>query len=464
MKYIKQFESLTDTIYHFTFTYNLINILKTNQINLTPVFGTNADLEINNGKLYTLSLTSSRSSDVGYAASLSKQELVRITFDGRKLNYNFKSKRVDYWQHPKDPNKYDKILSDPKSIKNFYKHVSRQNELEDRIISDKNTIKSANKYINKIEILNIDIEKAETIKWYCESLNIPLYVYEQEKYFDASYTDKALKIKPKLNDIKSDQNYRLNYIESILGLLTYKDPELELKIFNEISENFDVDMETLKKNNDEVKNRNNYYLNIGDFYVIDKVNAISADIHNLKRTTNEFFRYIIHQFALDMKKNKAKNIKEYITYKIWKGKKTQNDFNKEFNDKIQNLIDKTYSNELSERKTSYYDENGNRHDNIFDYKLIKNILNEYVSNIKNYCSNYILKNDDMFKYSYILSSSELKKLLIGIDEKIKDIIYEYENVSIDDIKHVVQNIIWEIDNFYYKEIKSIRDQFDNQNN
>lgn len=465
MKYIKQFESLTDIIYHFTFANKLINILKTNQINLTPIFGTTADLELNSGKMYTLSLTSSRSSDIGYAASLPKQELVRITFDGRKLNYNFKSKRVDYWQHPKDPNNplYKPNQSEtPKDTKLFYKHISRQNELEDRIISDKNTIKTINKYIDKIEILNIDIENAETIKWYCDSLNIPLYIYDQEKYFDASYINKSLIIKPKLNDIKPDRNDSLNNIEKILGLLTYNDIELEIKIFNEISENFDVDMETLKKNNEEVKNRNNYYLNMGDFYVTDKVNAISADIHNLKRSSNELFRYIIHKFALDMKKNKCKNIKEYITYKIWKGKKTQNDFNKEFNDKIQKLIDKTYLNELSERKTSYYDENGDYHDNIFDYNPIKNILNEYVSNIKNYCSNYILKNDDMFKYSYVLSTSELKKLLIGIDKKVNDIISDYDNISTDDINSVVQNIIWEIDNIYYKEIESIKKQFYDQ--
>lgn len=465
MKYIKHFESLTDTIYHFTFANKLINILKTNQINLTPIFGTNADLEINHGKMFTLSLTTSRSSNIGYAASLPKQELVRITFDGRKLNYIFKSKRVDYWQHSKDPKSYDKIDSnDPKVLKNFYKHISRQNELEDRIISDKNTIKIANKYIHKIEILNIDIEKAETIKWYCDSLNIPIYVYDQEKYFDASYIDKAIKIKPKLNDIKSDRNEPLFYIENILGLLTYKDPELETKIFNDISKNFNIDIDALKKKNEDIKNKNNYYLNIGDFYVTDKVYALSANIHNLKSTTNELFRYIIHQFALDMKKNKSKNIKEYITYKIWKGKKTQKDFNKELNDKIQNLIDKTYSNELSERKISYYDENGNYHDNIFDYKPISDILNEYVSNIKNYCSNYILKNDDMFKYNYVLSTSELKKLLIGIDEEIKNIIYDYDNISIDDIKSVVQNIIWEIDNIYYKEIESIQKKFYNQNN
>ena len=56
-----------------------------------------------------------------------------------------------------------------------------------------------------------------------------------------------------------------------------------------------IDYCLLKKNNEEVKNKNNYYLNIGDFYVTDKVTAISADIHNLKSTTNEFLNYEYQQ-------------------------------------------------------------------------------------------------------------------------------------------------------------------------
>jgi hypothetical protein len=463
MKYIKQFETLTDIIYHFTFANSLFNILKTNQINLTPIFGTNADMEINAGKMYTLSLTSSRSSDVGYAASLPKRELVRITFNGRELNYNFKSKRVDYWQHPKDPKKYKHIESDdPKNIKNFYKHIARQNELEDRIVSDKNTITPANKYIQKIEILNIDIEKAEIIKWYCDKLNIPLYIYDQDKYFDASYIKMALDIQPKEGDLNTDRHSQFWNIEGILGLLTFKDPELEKTIFDEISEKFNIDVESIKKKNDEIKEKNAYYLNSGDFYIEDKAHAISADIHNLKRSTNELFRFIIHKFALDMKKNNAKTIKEYINYKVWKGKKTQKDFNKELNNKIQKLIDKTYSNELKEKNNySYYDENGDYHNNIFEYKPIKIILDDYVSKIKKYCSDYILNNGDMFKYSYMLSSSELKNVTIGIVNKLKDTISNLEHIEVDDILPIIQKIIWEIDNIYYNEIKSIQEEFYN---
>lgn len=465
MKYIKQFETLTDIIYHFTFVDSLFNILKTNQINLTPIFGTKADMEINAGKMYTLSLTSSRSSDVGYAASLSKRELVRITFNGRELNYNFKSKRVDYWQHSKDPKTYNHIHSDdPKAIKNFYKHVARQDELEDRIVSDKNTIKPANRYIQKIEILNIDIEKAEIIKWYCDKLNIPLYVYDQDKYFDASYTTKALDIQPKEGDLTKKSYSDFHRIDDILGMLTYKDSIIEESIFKEISEKFnDIDIEKLKNTNNKIKQKFDEYL-YSDFYITDKANAISADIHNLKSATNEFFRFIVYKFALDMKKNDANTIKDYITYKVWKGKKTQKDFNKELNNKIQKLIDNTYSHELKEKDNySYYDENGNYHNNIFEYKPIKNILDEYVSKIKKYCSDYILNNDDMFKYSYMLGSSELKNVTIGIIVKLKDAILDFEHIEVDDILSVIQNIIWEIDNMYYSEIESIKDQFYNQN-
>ena len=98
--------------------------------------------EINNNKLYALSLTSSRHSDVGYAQSLPKRQLVRITMDGDSLNNNYKSKRVDYWQRPKDPK--DPMYNDTHSPKGdaLYKQISRQDELEDRLISDKNTIKN----------------------------------------------------------------------------------------------------------------------------------------------------------------------------------------------------------------------------------------------------------------------------------------------------------------------------------
>ena len=77
-------ESLTDKIYHFTYLSNVYHILSDNKFNLSPVFGTKADLEINSGKLYALSLTSSRNSEIGYAASLSKVGLVRISLDGSR--------------------------------------------------------------------------------------------------------------------------------------------------------------------------------------------------------------------------------------------------------------------------------------------------------------------------------------------------------------------------------------------
>jgi hypothetical protein len=43
-------ESLSDIAYHFTSVGRTVEILKSNQFKLTPVFGTEADSVINNNK------------------------------------------------------------------------------------------------------------------------------------------------------------------------------------------------------------------------------------------------------------------------------------------------------------------------------------------------------------------------------------------------------------------------------
>jgi hypothetical protein len=54
--------------------------------------------------------------------SLPKDNMVRITLNGRLLNQNNKSTRVDYWQRPKDPrNKLYNPNDEPTTGKDFYK-------------------------------------------------------------------------------------------------------------------------------------------------------------------------------------------------------------------------------------------------------------------------------------------------------------------------------------------------------
>ena len=144
-------EMVSDITYHFNYLNRTEQILKSNKINLAAAFGSYSDKIINKNKLFFLSTTSSRSSNVGYAASLPKRDLVRITLNGRLLNQNYKSTRVDYWNRPKDPKdpmyNTNGVLGTGKS---FYRNISRQDELEDRFISDKDEIKPANKYIISI--------------------------------------------------------------------------------------------------------------------------------------------------------------------------------------------------------------------------------------------------------------------------------------------------------------------------
>jgi hypothetical protein len=319
MKIIKsfnQFESLTDKIYHFTYLINIYNILNTNNIYLTPVFSTKSDNKLNQGKLYALSLTSSRNAEIGYAGSLPDDGKVRITFDGHKLNQNHKSKRIDYWQRPKDPK--NPIYNSPNTGtgKSFYKFISRQDELEDRIISDKNTIKNANKYILSIDILvkkdyKNDISKKEkddkyigNIKRLCREQNITFNVYNDEKYFSSNIINKAINVKELNSDIESRKDSSL-WIEDLIAILIYKDEKIKNKVNEYIKDNLNIfeNYNNLNRNIKKELDNLSYRLRYPNDYVItDKSRTLEAHISNNKRNHNKHIKYIINQIGLDMKK------------------------------------------------------------------------------------------------------------------------------------------------------------------
>jgi hypothetical protein len=163
-----------------------------------------------------------------------------------------------------------------------------------------------------------------------------------------------------------------------------------------------------------------------------------------------------------MKKHNTNTIKDYIHYKVWKGKKTQQEYNKEFNAKIIKLIDKTYNNYLNEWPTSYYDKDGNYHENIFEYKPVMDLLNSYINKIKKYCSDYILKNNDKYQYSYILSSREINENLNLKEKDFENVVDGFEKVDSKTLFQVIESVIWGIDNFYYNEVKRLQEEFDNQ--
>ncbi len=125
----------------------------------------------------------------------------------------------------------------------------------------------------------------------------------------------------------------------------------------------------------------------------------------------------------------------------------------EINDKIDSLYE-----ELKDRLNSYnyYDADGYSNREIFKYEESVNIFfDSIISQIKKLCSDYILNNDDMYKYTYLISDSELKKNII-IDFTIVD-----DNIKYDKniFKNEINYLLSDIDSFVYNRAKTIREEF-----
>jgi hypothetical protein len=465
-------EGISDITYHFNYINSTNQILKSNKINLTAAFGTTADNNLNKGKLFFLSTTSSRSSNVGYAASLGRKNLVRITLNARLLSQNYKVNRVDYWQRPKDPkhpmyNPTDK----PRTDKEFYRYISRQDELEDRFISDKNEITPANKYIISIETLNGDPEKIEDTKFLCDKLNIPFFAYDNEAYFDASAKSKAINVTGKESESKPENSQRVN--TDLIAYLGFKDEALKEKIYNNLADLGIADIDTVKKYVEaRINDKLNYYLRTNDdYYINDFARSMDAEVHNNRSSSNEVNRYLIRQLGLDMKKYRVNNVKDYLKYKVWKGKKTQKDFSNELIKKINVFIDnalkenRQYLN-LNNKSVEY---NGEYYDNILQTP-VGDYLNNFILNLKKYYKDYIINNDDMFRNSYILAREYVvkdlglskEKILTDLNPIFNDIDLTYSNVNIEEIYNIIFYVMSDLDRYSYAEIKKMQEESQNQ--
>lgn len=468
-------ESVSDVTYHFTSPTKIISVLKTNKLYLSPVLGQPSDQDINGGKMYALSLTSSRSTDIGYAASLGSNGTVRLTLNGRLLNNNFKSKRVDYWNRSKDPNhpSYDS----QRNSKDFKRTISRNDELEDRIMSDHNEISNFNKYIIQIDVLYEEKPNSRNhddlieLKNLSDGFNIPLYVYNETKYFNANMTSKAIEIDMESQDSEPYNtrfNSSINDGFKILSYILFRNDEVRENILNTIKTKFgDEVLDRLMKGMDEAITNIKYNIAYPDSYRLNEaITSLTYAVSNNRSSTNELIRYIIKLLVGDMRKYKVNTIKEYINHKVWKGKVTQQQFNEVFNKKILDVINTTYKKEIDNLDTlrfnsvedDYYDGDFTKY-----VPEVKNLLDQKVKELKKYCSNYILTNNDMYRYSYVLGSSNLKDI-VKIDDLVVPDYIDKENSFVDEycLKQVIQNVMWAIDNLYYSEVKEMQNQYNSQ--
>ena len=139
-------EGFTSTVYHFTTIENLVKMSKIGKI--FPDNGNKPDKKMNNGVPFYFSFTRDRNSGNGYAAykngefdaqlgseiaykrktplTLKKMLLVRIEFDGERLNNFYKGKAVNYYNYPNRQNPISKL---PRNNQVKY------SQAEDRLLS-----------------------------------------------------------------------------------------------------------------------------------------------------------------------------------------------------------------------------------------------------------------------------------------------------------------------------------------
>lgn len=454
-------ESVSDKVYHFTYPQSMVNILKSNEILLSPSYGIPADASLNYNKLYSLSLTTSRNTSIGFKGQDNPTLLTRIEMNGRELNYNYKSKHVDYWQSSRDPKTFNNL-----------KDASHSNEMEERLITNKDRIKPATRYITKIETIVRDdkyLSICYSLKELADKLNIPCYFYDDAKSFNYSIIKNAIELtKPLDNNINNDRPYYMNEYAAIelLSLTSYKDEPLKKSIIAKLND-FGVENpeEKLNKRTHELK-YNYMGGGIGGVGVTDLALSLQANIQNYRNTTDELTRYAIRMLGTDMRKQLCKNIKEYIIYKISKGKKSQKEYNQDFYKAIINVIDKSYQEQLTRInqysfnsiEEDYYDNNVTKY-----VPELKGELDRIIFKIKEYVKKYILTNDDMFRYSYVLGDNNIfeELHLDNVDYAFANNIIDYQNsnISPDDNRNVIRYVLYDMNSFYYPYVQNMQKQY-----
>lgn len=141
-------ENVSDKVYHFTSLPAYLKMVKEDTIYLQNAFAGNGSDLYDAKRPFYLSLTRNKSVRMGFGSHCTeKYPAVRIEFDGRALNADFRSRPLDYWGASMGKQSY----YEPGSGEPFSKSHSRF-EYEDRIFSVSESISPASKYISRVDI------------------------------------------------------------------------------------------------------------------------------------------------------------------------------------------------------------------------------------------------------------------------------------------------------------------------
>jgi hypothetical protein len=297
-------------VYHYT--YNIKEILSSNKMNLSSNLGTEADKFGN--KFFFLSLSRTPGVNIGYG----RFHRSRLVLDGNKLNQNFKSIPVDYWEDKRGD-------------------VDRS-EYEDRIISDKPIIDNFNKYIIRIEIVDDEPKRKRNYELLqlAKQNNIPIFFYLNKNDLQRQRNDVNDEVEntfgPHEEDYKfnSDNNYKRE-LTKILSVVLYEDGIIK-------NENLLKDKLTKITELYKLPELNLYdiieYMRIISYFNKDEfIYSLKADLHNyFKSGKGDNFREWVKILINEMKKFKVTTVNDLVNIKFHqlKSKGKELDYSKKY--------------------------------------------------------------------------------------------------------------------------------------
>ena len=296
--------------YHATGVDNILRILKSDTINLSSGLSGNADER--SKKMFFLSLSRTGSPKLAYGQKGSW--FGRIVFNGAKLNHNYRSEPVDYWENKgQNPSGF---------------------EYEDRLITDKSVITQVSKYIIRIDILiNDDMSKSaifriQEIIELGKSKGIAVNVYSNKNDLVKGVNivnDRVMGMDTA--DKEGDYEWRGNFykldLNKLVALLMYDDRNEDAYRGNDGYNVFKNDLAAfLRSNNmpqvDEYKTFEyirGMFHGERDFYPSLKAN-LDTYLKGGSSANDEDRRYI-DLLAKDMRKWGVNNLKDLIRIKVY---------------------------------------------------------------------------------------------------------------------------------------------------
>jgi hypothetical protein len=422
-------EGASDILYHFTYSRNVANMIKTNKINMTAAIGTPADYRVNKKKLFFFSTTRSRST--GYVAGNTY-----IKLDGRKLKHRYKIAPVDYWQNSKDPTKYA-------STSDYIKY-GMPSEQEDRIVHDKEHIPNARDYIMEVHMVvkrvfneTVDLVNA------CIEYDIPLYIYANDKDWGTQRNGKRV---TDVSDVSYDasndsdlpeREYSGEFykLDTIAAMVAYNNDTIYNQILKQypdpkVKSLLDTELETIKKGEYGYNN-------------IDQIiSRLRTSIHNNRANSHPIARFVLQILADDMRKWKATTTSIYVKKKFTGGAKFADEYRDELYAYVLKLTKQHLPKIIEDNFWMSGEIDGTEYRYISDSPVVKSVVLKYVkpviakykSVIYNTTESYSdifrrYSSDDVYYELYLASDMEIKRTANFSEDISIDI---YDNGSIDD--------------------------------